>query len=389
MALKTSIADIIADRMIEHALNLARFEAGQVKAILRSMQILRGEIGQQLQAADLEGIGADTARVSRLNALFGAIDATIASHYSGIIDDQSSWMSEIRNIEEVWIAGTVNGAIGVDVMTPVLKSGVAKAALNAQVVYGVPLEDWWTGQAQVLQRNYQQQVRIGMMANETTSEIVQRVRGKFVGQYTFDADGKKVRVFQGGVMDTSTRQAEALVRTSVASVSGAANEATMQRNEDVLNGQQALATLDNRTTPLCRARSGWAWRMDGSPIKSTGANIRFPGPPPWHVCCRTRMIPLVKSFADLTGPDSKLSKAKIRELEAKYLGKSTQASMDGQVAESLNYEQWLKTKPESFQREVLGEGRYNLWQRGKLPLRDMVDQSGNTLTLDELKAKYG
>ena len=62
--------------------------------------------------------------------------------------------------------------------------------------------------------------------------------------------------------------------------------------------------------------------------------------------------------------------------------------MDGQVPADLDYETWLSGKSKSFQLEVLGPGKWDLWQRGKISFTDLVDQRGNELTLAELRAKY-
>lgn len=95
--------------------------------------------------------------------------------------------------------------------------------------------------------------------------------------------------------------------------------------------------------------------------------------------CRTTLIPIVKSIDEILGTkgvDKKL---------AKGISKSTQASMDGQVAGTLNYEDWLKTKPEAFQKEVLGQGKFDLWKAGKIGLRDLIDQRGRPVSLKELR----
>jgi len=65
------------------------------------------------------------------------------------------------------------------------------------------------------------------------------------------------------------------------------------------------------------------------------------------------------------------------------------ASMDGLVPDTLSYEECLKTKPESFQLEILGPTKHRLWKKSKLAFTDMVDQSHNPLTISELQRKHG
>jgi hypothetical protein len=60
------------------------------------------------------------------------------------------------------------------------------------------------------------------------------------------------------------------------------------------------------------------------------------------------------------------------------------ASMDGQVAETLNYEDWLKTKPTELQQQVLGQQRWQLWHDGKASVDQMVDGNGEPLSVAEI-----
>ena len=41
------------------------------------------------------------------------------------------------------------------------------------------------------------------------------------------------------------------------------------------------------------------------------------------------------------------------------------------------------------QMEAMWEGRLQLYKDGKITLKDLIDQQGRTLTLAELKEKYG
>jgi hypothetical protein len=71
----------------------------------------------------------------------------------------------------------------------------------------------------------------------------------------------------------------------------------------------------------------------------------------------------------------------------KEIPESTRATMDGQVSSKTGYEQWLKSKDEDFQKEVLGLGKWELWKKGKIGFKDLVDQSGNPVGLQVLKDK--
>jgi hypothetical protein len=98
-----------------------------------------------------------------------------------------------------------------------------------------------------------------------------------------------------------------------------------------------------------------------------------------HPNCRSTQIPILRSFTEVAKTNTKLA----AQLDDALSGDS-RASMDGQVASDLRYEDWLKSRGSDDAREILGPSRYALWQSGELSLADMIDQSGRPLTLDEL-----
>jgi hypothetical protein len=65
--------------------------------------------------------------------------------------------------------------------------------------------------------------------------------------------------------------------------------------------------------------------------------------------------------------------------------KTTRASDEGQIAASTTFDQFLNRKTIEQQNEMLGKGKAQLWRDGKITLRDLLDQSGRPLTLEELK----
>ena len=94
--------------------------------------------------------------------------------------------------------------------------------------------------------------------------------------------------------------AEALVRTSVMAVNNAARMTAYQNNPDVVRGVQALVTFDSRTTIICLGfGEGAMWDLDDNPLpESTFQDVKPPGPP-FHFNCRTTLIAVLRSGADI------------------------------------------------------------------------------------------
>lgn len=123
--------------------------------------------------------------------------------------------------------------------------------------------------------------------------------------------------------------------------------------------------------PRCGALDGRRWSLDGEPIE--GNDVAFPGPT-LHWGDRCVQLPVTKSWEELTG---------IKGIEDVPPGE--RASMGGPVSGNTTFESWLKDQDETTRLDVLGTERLKLWESGKLTLRDFMDQSGNALTLEQLR----
>lgn len=363
-----SIASDMGDKFIRHSVNLLRFSASERRIVLKVLKGLENDIVSRLLATE----GLTLAQTRRMEALFVAVEKIIQQSYRDIAKQQQSSLFDVAQYEVGQTQDIVNRTFGVSLMTVGVSVETMRALVSGDIVLGLPAKDWWAGQAKSLKASFQATIRRGVFAGENLSELTRRVRGT------------RETGFSDGLMSTSTRNAEALIRTAVQSVTNAARYETLQANDDVIGGQQWLSTLDSRTTEICMALSGQAWDFDGNPIGDT--TQPFPGPPPAHWGCRSTLVPLLKSWEQLAreaNGNEKLAR-KLDRIERK-IGKGTQASMDGQVAADMNYSDWLKTQPEPAQREILGPGKWELWKNGKIGLTDLIDQRGRPLTLAQLR----
>lgn len=383
----SEFANALADAYQAHTINLMRYDAGLRKQMLGILEQLRDDITGKIANIDPTSARTASVKYARQVQLLQDVNATIESAYQNASKTSGKGLFGVAQIEASFAASNVNKTLGANVMQVTLDPRTLKTLTDETLITGATASEWWGRQSDDLKKRFADQIRMGVLAGENLGTIVQRIRGTHTGKYikVTDAKGKEKKVpeFVGGVMQASTRQAEALVITATQAVANSARLEMYKENSDVIQGVEALVTLDNRTSDICKARSGMRWKLDGTPIAPTTA--AFPGPPPWHYRCRSTFIPVLKSWADLAGPNSKLSKAQINKIEAK-MPAAMQSSMDGPVSADLTYEKWLKTKPVEFQKEVLGPGKWKLWNDGKIGFTDLIDQSGNPLSLNQLAA---
>lgn len=183
------------------------------------------------------------------------------------------------------------------------------------------------------------QIRIGSALGETSDQIARRLTPLGIKQRD---------------------QAAALVNTMTNHIASTARVEVLKDNDDILEGMRRIATLDSRTTLFCMSIDQTVIPLDGPK-------------PPYHWRCRTTIIPVLKDeFA--------------REIPG-----STRPSTgpDGveQVSSKTSYGEWLARQSASFQSDVLGPARYELFSKGELPIDRFVDNDGRTLTLKELRER--
>ena len=387
-----NVSDAIADAVTSHETDLLRLESHYRRKARNRLRVLEEDLTLQLDRIYRDEPVRITTRQRRLEKLREVTGESINNSYVGARREFKADLRDFSRTEAEATPVVLNRAMGVNLFDVSANPATLRSIVDGALIEGTPLSQHWSRQARNTRERFNSQVGIGVLAGEDLGQLRQRVRGRFTGRYsTFtDADGKKRRVgiYEGGIMTTSRREADALIRTATQNVANQVRDETIKNNADIVKGRQALVTLDGRTSPICISRSGHAWDLEGNPVEGSGATQPYPGPPPWHVNCRTTLIPLLRSWAELAGPRSKISKEKLNRLET--AGRRTQASMDGQVAANLNYEQWLKRKSKSFQDQVLGKGKARLWRRGAISsLSQLVDQTGRPITLKQFRRRAG
>lgn len=382
------ISDDFADRFTTFSASLVRYEGSVQREILGFLHLLGTELETMIRDADLDGVSRKSFKFKRMEALLQEVKGTIAASTKAISKTMDGHLLDLSSTSSNFALKAVNDVIGANVLTTALTPRDLKVLVSNTLIEGAPSKEWWSKQDTKLQDAFTRQMRMGVALGETNDQLVRRIRGAKTGSRVVTIDGKEKRVpvYSNGIMDVSTREAEALVRTSVQAISNETLEQTYRENPDTIKGIQALVTLDGRTTLTCISRSGGAWDLEtGDPLPESTVDIPYPGHPPWHWQCRTTIIPITYSWEELIERANNPKGVKLK----KTVPKTTQSSMDGQVSGNLTYEQWLKTKDEAFQQEVLGKTKWDMWQRGDLTVAQMVDQTGRPLRIEEIREKFG
>lgn len=211
---------------------------------------------------------------------------------------------------------------------------------------------------------FSQVVRNGLLTGETTQSIA----GRLIGKLQFGEEARSVRqlIAAGGqATAVADGQVMALVRTSINQVANAAAMQTYEANQDITKRYRYVATLDSRTSAICRALDGKEFEYGKGPT------------PPQHFNCRSTIVAVI---TDRLMPPSR---------------NATRASADGQVPIDTTYGDWLLKQGKEKQDEVLGPRKAPYFRTlaekhgPQNALAKMISEDGSELTLQELKRKYG
>ena len=216
---------------------------------------------------------------------------------------------------------------------------------------------------------FSQVVRNGLLTGETTPDIAKRL----IGSLQFGEEAKTVGqlIAAGGELTAvANNQVIALVRTSINQVANTASQQVYEANQDITQKYRYVATLDTRTSAICRALDGREFDYGKGPM------------PPQHFNCRSTTVPVINYKELGFDPPPSVTKGK-------------RASMDGPVPANETYGEWLAKQPRATQSDALGPGKVAYFNRlaNKYGPTDaiakLVKDDGSELTLAQLRKRYG
>lgn len=340
-----NVPNEILDEIISRELNLNRFDADLRKRIVKLLVDLEKDIIGRIQGKNISEF-----TKKRLNEQLRVIKATITEYYKEAEKITALDYRDLAKQEAEFLRSTMDKIVGVDLFNSMPSANQLVALANGTFIQGAINADWWARQSADMYFRFSNVIRMGYAQGQPINQMVESFRSQF-------AIGR--------------RNAEALVRTAVHTVSSSARELMYEQNREVLKGKLYVAVLDNRTSPQCIAYDGAVYDMDNQPINGTKLPYRDL---PAHWNCRSMYVPVLKTFRELG-------------INLPDFPRSTRSSMDGQVPDNTTFKDFLERKSKEFQDEVLGKGKAELWRSGKITLQQLVDQSGNPVSLSKLEAK--
>lgn len=353
-----SVNDDILDAQISHQIGLLRYSNSVLNKIIALLNRVDDDLIDQISKFDaLVAAGLSQSRLKKM------LDALRVVNKKAHGDIRLALRNEIRALgiyEAEFQQRVIVKIAPVNLVLTVPTSAQVYAATMAKPFQGILLKEMFAGLEQSTYSRLRNAIRMGYVEGQTTDEIIQKVRGR------------KSNNFKDGILEGNRNSVAKVIRTALGHTAAIARDETYNQNAHVIKGVGWVSTLDGSTTQQCRDRDGKAYTLDHKPI-GHGLTLNG-GPGRIHWLCRSSSTPILKSWKELG-------------IDLKEAPEGTRASMDGQVPAKTTYYDWLKSKPASFQDNVLGRKKALLFRNANLPPEKFIDRSGKAYTLDQLKVR--
>ena len=356
----------------------APVKAARLRSILAQLkQSLDGWAGDstEITATELQGI-AELQSQFVTDELRKALPAGIANSAVNTVEISPQFAQSVVTTDPTQINVVVlsddlfKSVYGVDALAQQAGTGAFSltAAQGATITLpnGEVVSKAFRGIATSQAERFSQVVRNGLLTGETTPDIAKRL----IGSLQFGEEAKTVGQLAaagGQATQVADNQILTLIRTSINQVANTASQQVYEANQDITQKYRYVATLDTRTSAICRALDGREFDYGKGPM------------PPVHWNCRSTTVPVIN----------------YKELGFTPPPPGRRASMNGQVPANETYGEWLAKQPRATQSDALGPGKVAYFNRlaNKYGPTDaiakLVKDDGSELTLAQLRKLYG
>lgn len=186
-------------------------------------------------------------------------------------------------------------------------------------------------------------IKLGFFQGQTTQQISRNISNSIDG--------------------VTKRNAMNIARTATNHMANQTRQEYYKDNDDLVLGYVYVATLDTRTTPICR-------NLDGREFKFTDT---YQPKPPQHHGCRSSTTALLSDKFD-------------------FLDKgATRSAKGGPVSSTKTYYDWLSDQSASHQDDVLGKTKGKIFRNAGLTTEEfkglLTDRYRQEITIEQMAAK--
>lgn len=380
--------DAIQESAIELQVLLDRSTVAVQRSILKQLSELESSLISQLATTNVATLGRRA-----LNKKIKDLQILIDIAYAKINETVAKNLREQADIAQTATEDNINDAlIALLLLSLAVKIDItAKAKLSLDVFMinfrfdGLRPEQLWQHEADLFKLDLERALRgvrgdiaiAGADDATAVTELARRVKGT------------RAAAFKDGIIAKRKLATKRLIDTLANASAQQVAMDVYEKNDTLLKGYQHISVRDSKTSAICIARDRLLWTVKKQPV---GHARRF-RIPPLHFYCRSIVIPVFKKWGDIDNEkitDAINDHAKKNPDLASQLDRQVDLvrnSLNGRAAKDISYNEWLKGKPEDFQKELLGAGKWELWRQGKLTPKQLTDNFDRPITIEELRKR--
>lgn len=350
--------DPILNHTVRHQVDMFGYGNFVLAKMIRILNLTDADLMTQITAA-LADVDADTFKVQRLDKLLASARDVNAQAYAAFYGGMQKELEAYVSYEGQFQYDLYKAVVPVTFDIAAIVPEQVYAAAVAQPMQGRLLKGWAADLSEIRLQRIRDTIAVGYTQGKTTADIVREIKGT------------KALNYADGLLDTSRRGLEAVVRTALSHTAQITRTQFAEANEDILGDEMWVSTLDGRTSPQCRQRDHLKYRREktknGTAYQPVGHSVPWSGGPGRiHWCCRSSSIALLKGQKELYG---------------------TRSAAGGQVSANLSYNDWLKEQPAAAQDEIMGKSKGGRYRADGMTDAAFVNNKGRTLSLKEMRER--
>lgn len=343
-----ALNDELFDALTRHQIALGRLTRGTSAKLVQSLDKFDPAIARALASLNSSStrrqVNEALAEVKRINnAAYDKIEKQLTTQMERLA------VSEVKYQHGALKDATPREAFKqMNVKVP--PAAATKALVRTEAVNGALLSEHVDGMRVGRYNRVRDAVRREMSQGGTEAAVEKGIRQAVIGTA---AAG-----YQDGLLGLSRRSMDQVTKTVSNGTVTNARSTFFEQNDDIFDGVMWVSVLDDRTSAICQSLDGTVFPVDEGPR------------PPAHINCRSEVVPIVKDWEEMGLED---------------LGPGTREAMNGEVPETMTYDDWLRTQSAEVQNEILGPSRGEIFREGEVTLDKFVDNSGRLYSLDDLE----
>lgn len=341
-------------RNVQWRYRLDQYEDAVIADMLKTVRAAVSDVQRQLFMGD------DVPRADVLVQELEALSAGLRKRLGADVADMATEALNYSAAEHQAIL-SINGAASIN--TVALSAEQFRAFMASPATGGVSLPAWvdaaW---GNAVTEQVKRNLNIAVLQGESYQKAV---RG----------------LLDSTIADFTEREAVTIARTYIQTANVAAQAAVYQANDDLVTAWEWSSVLEPGYSKTGRGTCLVCASLDGRRFKlGEGPSI------PRHPRCRCIMRPILVSWREL-GLDRDELEPAIRPYTIRPDANIDAGGMRTIIESGRHqgdYASWFEKQNRAFRENVVGPGRLELLDAGKIRFEDLVDAQGRQRTLEEL-----